>query len=163
MTKFVSFTIFVLLCCLSSFITAKEGNGKNQKYDISCAGTGVEGTYLANVSIYTQKTAKANESLKKAAVHGIIFKGVNGRKGCSTQRPLATDPNVEQEKAEFFDDFFKADGTYLQYATIIDGSLLITKTGKKEYCITATISIQKDSLRKYLEQEKIITGFSDIF
>ncbi len=164
MIKQITFTIFWLLCYLApSFSATHEDKNAMPKYDLSCAGTGVEGTYLATVSVYLPKVAKTDDVLRKATVHGVIFKGINGSQGCSAQRPLASDPSIEQEKADFFNDFFKDGGTYLKYVTVIEGSLHVTKTGKKEYRITATVSIQKDLLRNHLEQEKVITGFSDIF
>ncbi len=163
MIKFVSVSILILLFCMPSFVTAQKGNYRIPKYDLSLVGTGVEGSCLTTVSIYIPKATKVDEALKRAAVYGVIFKGINNEKGTDFHPPLANNPNIEQEKAKFFNEFFKAGGIYLQYTTIVDGSLLVTKIGKKEYRITAVVSIQKDLLRKYLEQEKVIIGFSDIF
>lgn len=163
MFKFVSLSILALFFCAPTWITAQKGSSAISKYDLLLAGTGVEGSCLATVSLYTSQVTKIDEVLKRAAIHGIIFKGINNEKGSTSHPPLANNPNVEQEKAEFFKEFFKTGGIYLQYATVIDGSLLVTKIRKKEYRITAVISIQKALLRKYLEEEKIITGFSDMF
>lgn len=160
----------VVISILFLFYLHLPVNGMNNmdnnipKYDLYCAGVGNEGTYLAIVSIYLPKAnLKTDEILRKAAVHGVIFKGISGKQGCNTQRPLANNPTIEDDNVLFFNGFFKENGTYLQYAVLVDGSLSVTKISKKEYCITATVSIQKDQLRKYLEQEKIITGFSDMF
>lgn len=162
--KQITMMLMLVLCALTP---AWAAGGKEKeaslKYDLTCAGTGLEGTYLATVSVYVPKVPKNSDVLRKAAVHGVIFKGINAAKGCSAQRPLASNPNIEQEKADFFETFFKEGGGYLRYATIVEGSWTVAKTGKKEYRVTATVSLQKDQLRKYLEQEKVISGFSDMF
>lgn len=66
-------------------------------------------------------------------------------------------------KAEFFNEFFKENGSLFNYTTLIEESLVIVKSCQKEYKISAILSIRKDQLRKDLEKAKVITGFSDIF
>lgn len=157
--------LFILTGFLFYCLSPQAGNKTEipLKYDITSAGVGAEGTFLIKVSVYQPKVIKADDILKKAAIHGVIFKGVSAGQGKQAQRPLASSLSIEKEKAEFFNEFFKENGTFLNYATLIEGSLEIVKSGKKEYKISAILSVQKDQLRKDLEKAKVITGFSDMF
>lgn len=134
------------------------------EYDIKCAGTGIEGTYLAEVSIYLPKPNKdTNDNLRKAAVHGVIFQGISPSSDCNGQRAIISNPDIEKEYSEFFFTFFSTPMEYSRFADIVTASLRVTKTEKKRYRITAIISIKKDALRKMLEQKNIIKGFDDLF
>jgi hypothetical protein len=77
----------------------------NFRYEIECIGEGKQGTYAIKVFSYSKKPKVAIEAAKRNAVHGIIFKGLAVGK-CKSKPPLARDPNLEQEKAAFFKDFF---------------------------------------------------------
>lgn len=155
--------LFMLTFCLLAFSTlyAKD-NDVSMRYDIECAGTGAEGTYLIKVWAYSKKNKVETNILKKFAVHGVIFKGFSGERGCTSQKPLAGSPGVEQEKADFFKPFFSDNGDYLKYATIVSGSTETIKLGK-EYKVGVTVTVSKDLLRKDLEAAGVIRGLSSGF
>lgn len=139
-------------------------DGTIPEYDIKCAGTGIEGTYLTEVSIYLPKPDKEiNNNLCKAAVHGVMFQGISPSSNCNGQRAIIPNPEIEKEHSEFFVTFFSTPKEYSRFANIVAGSLRVTKTEKKRYRITAVISIKKDALRKMLEQKNIIDNFEDLF
>lgn len=155
----IFFTLSALLVRGGNMVT-----GNMPAYDILCAGTGIEGTYLAAVSVFLPKPDKGvDDNLRKVAVHGVLFKGMAASKDCSGQRPICEEVDCEQKHQAFFDDFFGSNATYNQYVSIVEGSLRVIKRGKKEYCISAVVSVNKDSLRKYLEEKDIIQGFKTIF
>ena len=144
-------------------LDAKDKNNEvSMRYDIECAGTGTEGTYLIKVWVYSKKNQVETNILKKSAVHGVIFKGFAGVQGCTSQKPLASSPGVEQEKADFFNVFFAEAGDYLKYATVVSGSTETVKIGK-EFKVGVTVSISKDLLRKDLEAAGVIRGLSSGF
>lgn len=123
-------------------------------YEINCAGTGVQGTYLVEVTSYGKTVDAAMAQMKKNAVHGVLFKGISGK--CS-QKPLAGKAEVENENKAFFDKFFSANGDYEKY--VIDDqntNMTVAKVGKREYKVTKVISVKKDMLRKDLEKAGII-------
>jgi len=130
------------------------------RYEIECLGTGVEGTYLIKVWTYSKKPKVAIEQSKKNAVHGVIFKGfAGGGRGCISQKPLASSPEVEDEHSEFFDKFFADGGDYMKYVSLSnDGSIDSEDRLKvgKEYKIGVVVSVMKDQLRKDLEKAGII-------
>ena len=69
MKRLVYFVCALLLMVMSAF--AK--NDKMPQYDIVGAGSGSEGTVLVKVFVYAKKVTE--NDLKRAAVHGVIFRG----------------------------------------------------------------------------------------
>lgn len=163
MKKLVFLTLGLLLC-LPIFAGSKKKAKKDMeqfRYELECAGNGVQGTYLVKVWSFSKKANVAAEQCKKNAVHGIIFKGFSGN-GCVSQRALAKNPGVELEHKEFFELFFKDGGEYMKYVSVTSMPQDIVKIGK-EYKVGITVTVQKDALRKALEEAGVIRGLSSGF
>lgn len=138
------------------------------RYEVQCAGVGADGTKLLKVFSYSKKPTVATEQSKKNAVHAMIFQGAvgNSSAGCPTIKPLTTNPALEQEKADFFDDFFAEGGKYMKFVTLSnDGAVGAEDRMKvgKEYKIGVVVSVMYDQLRKDLEAAGIIKGLSSGF
>jgi hypothetical protein len=137
------------------------------KYEIECMGVGTDGTYLVKVWSYSKNPKIATSQAKKNAVHGVIFKGfIGGANGCTTQKPLASNPNIEMEKADFFEPFFEEGGKYMKFVTLSsDGNVAAEDRMKvgKEYKTGVIVSVAKNELRKDLEAAGIIKGLSNGF
>ncbi|RAV30191.1 hypothetical protein [Sinomicrobium soli] len=143
---------------------------KNWRYEIQCVNVGRQGSYLIKVYSFSRKKHIPAEQSKKNAVHGIIFKGIPaGERGCVSQPPLARNANVEQEKREYFDDFFAEGGKYMKFVSLTtDGAVAATdrfRVGRngKEYKIGVVVTVNIDLLRKELESAGIIRGLSSGF
>ena len=123
----------------------------NFGYELNCLGVGSEGSNLIKVYSYASNYNKALNQAKHDAVHGILFKGIVGGNGCSNQ-PAIVKPQELAANQAFFDKFFKS-GEYLRFVNISnDGSLRVGN----QYKIGVVVSVQKDALRKYLEQAGVI-------
>lgn len=136
---------------------------KSWRYELEAVQTGVSGTYLVKVWSYSKKPDVAIEQAKKNAVHGIIFRGFAGTDRVPGQSPLTNNPNIEEEKADFFDAFFADGGKYLKFVSVTnDGAVAAEDRMKvgKEYKIGVLISVRKEELRKDLENAGIIKGLS---
>ncbi|MCB0479922.1 MAG: hypothetical protein KDC83_00760 [Flavobacteriales bacterium] len=137
------------------------------RYEIECMGTGVQGTYLIKVWSYSKKATIAQEWSKKDAIHGVIFKGFAGANGCQSQKPLSRNPDLMQEQEAFFDEFFDTKtGGYRQFVNLTTDGVPsagdVQKVGK-EYKVGLVVSVNKDALRKYLEDKGIIKGLASGF
>jgi len=162
-----------LLLLVATTLTYGQAQKKADKateawrYEIECAGIGADGTYLIKVWSYSKKGNVAITQAKKNAVHGIIFKGfAGGERGCNSQKPLVSNPNLESEKAEFFEPFFEEGGKYMKFVSASsDGNVEAGDRMKvgKEYKIGVVVSVMKDALRKDLEAAGIIKGLSSGF
>jgi len=152
-------------------ITAKGKANKDTErwnYEVECAGVANHGKVLIKVWSYSRKPRVALEQAKKNAVHAILFKGFEGgADGCRSQRAIAPDPGVEEDKEDFFNDFFSVGGHYLKYvSTSTDATsheVLKVTRGRMKYKVGVMVTVHKDVLRKYLESENIIRGLSTGF
>lgn len=165
MKKTVSIFVLCFFSVLVVFGGSKSKANKETvafRYELDCAGNGVQGFYLVKVWSYSKKAAVAAEQSKKNAVHGIIFKGYVGKPGCVSQRPLAANPGVEYEKETYFKEFFKDGGEYMKYVTLTEGTQEIIKIGK-EYKVGIVVSVAKDDLRKALEASGVVKSLSSGF
>ena len=129
----------------------------NFGYELNCLGVGSEGSNLIKVYSYASNYNKALNQAKHDAVHGILFKGIVGGNGCSNQ-PAIVKPQELAANQAFFDKFFKS-GEYLRFVNIsndgsVDGGDRL-RVGN-QYKIGVVVSVQKDALRKYLEQAGVI-------
>lgn len=138
----------------------------NFRYEMECIGEGKQGTYAIKVFSYSKKPTVAIEAAKRNAVHGIIFKGISGGK-CVNKPALARNPNLEQEKAAFFKDFFANGGKYSKFVVAsTDGAIEagdVTKISKKEFKVGVNVSVNVALLRKDLEAAGIIKGLGSRF
>lgn len=157
----VKVAMLLLAIVLStSFTFAKKVKITETRYDIEGVETGVQGTFLVKVYVYTSKPEATTEQIKFAAVHGVLFRGFSG-KGFATQKALAR-PEIEAQKADFFSAFW-GNGDYLAFASIVNAVTDRIKVSNKEYKIGAIVSVSKDSLRKSLEDAGIIRGLNSGF
>lgn len=152
--------IFVLGASSMAWATAKTKANKETtqyRYEIECAGNGVQGTYLVKVWSYSKKANVAENQCRKNAVHGVIFKGYGAGvdNQCVGQRPLVQTPGAETENDIYFKSFFADGGEFQKYASIVAGTTESIKVGR-EYKVGCVVSVRKDELRKALEAAGII-------
>ena len=163
--------IVIALLGLSTIVSAQarkkaDKDTKIWRYEIEAAGVGTQGSYLIKVWSYSKNPKAAIEQAKKNAVHGVVFKGFSGKQGVPGQKALASNPNIEQDRKDFFDDFFADNGKYMKYVTESgDGSIASEDRLKagKEYKIGIVVSVNVDALRKDLEAAGVIKGLSSGF
>lgn len=137
------------------------------RYEIEAVGTGTQGTYQIKVWSYSKNPETAIEQAKKNAVHGIIFKGFPNKDRVPGQKALAQSPNLEQEKEDFFKDFFNTGKKYQKFVTLTNNGAIAAgdriKIGKKEYKIGVIVSVNVAGLRKDLEAAGILKGLGSGF
>lgn len=158
MKKYVILAFLLSILIFPTVLKAKEF----PKYEIEGAGVGNQGCYLVKVTLFTNNRNADNTELLTAAVHGVIFKGFSDNYSHITQKPLAGSATNEAKHADFYKDFFSDNGSATSYASVIEGSRSVIKTGKR-YKISATLTVRKEDLHKYLEEAGIITGLNSIF
>ena len=163
-SKSILFAFALLICAVSTDTAFSQAvrkankDTKNWRYEIECVGIGKEGTYLIKVWSYSKKPAVAMNQCKKNAVHGVIFQGfAGGGQGCVSQKPLTNNPELEQEKADFFENFFADGGKFMKYVgEANDGEVNDRVKVGKEYKVGVILTVMKDNLRKDLEAAGII-------
>lgn len=154
-----SFLFFVINCFAHS---SKNTGNELPPYEISGAGTGTQGTYLVEVVVTSKNKSVSDDVLKRAAVNGVLFRGFSDTTSRKTQKPLAGSAANEAQHADFYKEFFGENGSAASYANIVSGSRSVTKSDK-QYKIKATVSVNKESLIKYLQDMGIVRGLNSIF
>lgn len=153
--------IFLMMCLLASMTAMADDD---LQYDLESAGVSQSGMTLVKVSVYVKKPKKATSELfKKAAVHGIIFRGVaeSGVTGFSKQNALAG-PAAAQQHGDYFQAFFDDGGGFMSYATLVEGTTESVKVGK-QYRITRVVNVNTDALKRTLKDAGVIRGMTDGF
>lgn len=129
-------------------------------YEIKGAGTGAQGSYVVEVTVTSKKSNINDDEFVKCAVHGVLFKGFFNDDLRQSQKPLAGSAMSEEQHADFFQTFFVS--SYNNYGQALSTSRRVTKV-KKEYKIKATVTVNKDQLRKDLEAAGVIKGLNSGF
>ena len=155
------FRTFGLIAVLLAFIVPSAVAQKKKadkdthqwRYELESAGVGQQNAVQVKVWSYSKKAEVALEQAKKNAVHGVVFRGFGSNKS------LCTSPAAEQEHADFFKDFFATGGKYLKYVQLVNNGTVGAgdriKIGK-EYKIGVVVTVDKNALRKDLEDAGII-------
>jgi hypothetical protein len=158
-------TVFVVIASVSLTAQSKrkaEKDTREWRYEIEVVGVGTQGTAVVKAWTYSKKMNTATEQAKKNAVHGIIFRGYAGKQGIPGRKPLANNPNLEEERKDFFDEFFANGSKYLKFVSVSGDAIAAQDAIKygKEYKVGVLVSVNVDELRKDLENAGIIKKLS---
>lgn len=182
--------ILSIICCAAATLglsyvakadTARQNKAdkdtKEWKYEIETVGKNNQGNYIVKVWSFSKTSSIAEEQGKKNAIHAICFQGLPDSVNSQSVhgiKPLVNNPAIEQEKAEWFDEFFENGGAYMRFVTISNSGFSDVQKLSKDYIhgikgwdvkykvgITVTVNVQ--GLRKYLEQNGIINSLSGRF
>lgn len=159
-----SFLVMILL-----FMICQSGIGQNRKerkamyssqynYELACLGVGQDGTKLIKVWGYGKKVDNAVYDAKRTAVAAVIFRGVPGGNGAAPT-PSLLPVDAYEKSMDFFDEFFKDGGMYLNFVNLTtDGTPGGADNIKMShgYKVAVSASINFNELRKYLQDKGIV-------
>lgn len=161
MRKYLVLLLIPLL--LHSCGTASKVNRADQpwSYETESMGVGADGTYAIRIWSYHHRPDMPVETAMKNAVHAVIFRGVPAGNGAAAQPPLKSG-TLTPEETLFFENFFQSD--YRRFVnSVASGSAQVIQTGRKEYKTGYAVSVAKDRLRSYLEENGIVKSLSSGF
>ena len=154
--KKVLVSFVLLMCCVIA---------SAQEYYVQSAGQGQGGRYLVSVTVNVKKKlpSSAEDLVMKYAVQGVMFRGLMASEGYGEQKPLITDPTIQQTKADFF-QAFDNEAKYRNFASIVNSSLSSMKNKKTKMIETsAVVMVDKEALQHYLEEAHVLKGFSNLW
>lgn len=151
--------LFVCLYLFSVLGIMAKGKAMPQ-YDITGAGSGTEGTLLVKVYVYEKNASDAD--LIRAAVHGVVFRGVSSGNMSGARQPAMAAATAEKDNASYCSEFFDVEGECQGYASIVAGSYERVKTNKG-YKSGAILQVNKASLRKTLEKAGVVKSLTSGF
>jgi hypothetical protein len=133
---------------------------KKELYNIECISIENEGYVKLKMGNYVKPTEFNIESACKDAIKAVLYSGYSST-NCPTQKPLLKESADIDNFKKIESDFFSSKG---KWKTFIRNSLDIDNVKTEKKTIKEfNIMVNKDQLRKYLEEQKIIkslnTGF----
>ena len=148
--------ILQALIIVMSSLMLLSFTSNNRNYQTECVIIETDG--YVTIKIWdTKKGAKYKpEQARKDAIHAILFSGISGGNGCTTQ-PQILNKNEEQENFKpIHKSFFAKKGKWSMFTrSSATETTLPANLGVKNWKVYQ-VSISKNELRKYLEEQKII-------
>ena len=135
----------------------------NRNYQTECVTIETDG--YVTIKIWdTKKGAKYKlEQARKDAIHAILFSGISGGNGCSTQAPILNKSDEQESFKTIEKNFFAKNGKWSMFTrSSATESTLPASLGLKNWKVYQ-VSISKNELRKYLEDQKIIKSLTNGF
>jgi hypothetical protein len=157
MKKFILLFFSLTILILQSFAQRQFA------YQVECIS--VENSGSVSVKIWNTKKGKKYSQLqaRKDAVHAILFSGVPGNNGCITQKPILSTPESIEAFKKIENDFFSKNGEWSKFTREASISTTLPQQIEDKKWKVYQVSISKDLLRKYLEEQKIIKSLTNGF
>lgn len=136
---------------------------KKFAYQVECISVENEG--YVTIKIWNTKLGKkyTQEQARKDAIHAILYSGVPNTNGCFTQKPLLSNSDAEENFGKIEKDFFSKKGSWSKYTRDAKTeTTLPVNIGDKSWKVYQ-VSVSKNELRKYLEEQKIIKSLNNGF
>lgn len=135
----------------------------SRTYQTECISLESDG-YIAIKVWDTQKGSKYKaEQARKDAIHAILFSGISGGNGCATQPPILNKSEEQNNFKNIEKTFFAKNGKWSIFTrSSATETTLPAILGAKNWKIYQ-VSISKNELRKYLEEQKIIKSLNNGF
>lgn len=155
-------TYYTCILVLSSILLFSFANTIGT-YKTECVTLETGGFVILKIWDTKKGTKYKPEQALKDAIHAVIYSGVAGTIRCATQPPLLNE-TIDQENFKSIEKhFFSKNGKWSMFtrSSAIE-TTLPTSLGEKKWKVYQ-VSIAKDDLRKYLEDQKIIKSLKNGF
>jgi hypothetical protein len=149
-------TLFLFLF-LSSF------SEKIIDFQVSCVSTQNEG--YVTLKIWDPKKGEnyKPEQARIDAIYSILYSGINSGAGCSLHPPILNNTEEQRKFKSIEKIFFAKKGKWSMFTrSSSTETSLPTSLGVKNWKVYQ-MSISKNELRKYLEEQKIIKSLTNGF
>ena len=134
-----------------------------KNYQVECVNLNSDG-YVTMKIWDTKKGIKYKpEQARKDAIHAILFSGVSGGAGCSTQPPILNTSEEQNNFKAIEKSFFAKNGKWAAYTrNSTTETTLPVSLGEKNWKVYQ-VSVSKNELRNFLEEQKIIKSLNQGF
>lgn len=133
-------------------------------YEVQLLGVGQDGSKVIKVWSYGKTVDEAIMKCKKNGVAACLFRDIPPANGSDLIPAICGSEDVYEKNKDFFDDFFKTGGKYLQYVVLSTDGLpdaqdrLKVKNG---YKVGIAVQILYDNLRTEMEKQKLAKSLTD--
>ena len=125
----------------------------------------VESDSYITIKIWdTKKGAKYKpEQARKDAIRSFLYSGISGGNGCATQPPILNKTEEQENFKSIQKSFFSSKGKWSMFTrSSATETTLPANIGLKNWKVYQ-VSVSKNELRKYLEEQKIIKSLNNGF
>lgn len=100
---------------------------------------------------------------RKDAIDAVLFYGIPSNNGCILQKPLLQKQEEQEKFKKLEKEFFKTNGIWTKFTSSAETeSALPENLGPKNWKVFH-VSVAKDLLRKYLEENNIVKPLNEGF
>jgi len=150
----------ILITCsfkLFSFAT------NNLSYQTECISMEIDGYITLKIWDSKKGIKYTSEQSRKDAIHAILYSGIAGIKGCITQAPILNKTEEQENFKSIEKSFFSIKGKWTMFTRSSEiETTLPENLGIKNWKVYQ-VSVSKNELRKYLEEQKIIKSLNNGF
>jgi hypothetical protein len=132
-------------------------------YQTECVTLETDGYVTIKIWNTKKGSTYKPEQARKDAVHSILFSGVSGGNDCSKQPPILNKSEEQENFKSIEKSFFSKKGKWSMFTrSSATETTLPANLGIKHWKVYQ-VSISKNELRKYLEEQKIIKSLNNGF
>jgi hypothetical protein len=154
---------FMKLLFLSSSLFLISVTTYANNYQTECVSLETDG--YVTIKIWDTKKGKTytTQQARKDAVAAILYSGVSSTNGCITQPPILNKAEEQQNFKSIEKKFFSKNGKWIVFtrSSAVE-TTLPNSLGEKKWKVYQ-VSVSREELRIYLEEQKVIkalnTGF----
>ena len=135
----------------------------NRNYQTECVTIETDG--YVTIKIWdTKKGSKYKpEQARKDAIRSFLYSGISGGNGCATQPPILNKTEEQENFKSIQKSFFSSKGKWSMFTrSSATETTFPASIGLKNWKVYQ-VSVSKNELRKYLEEQKIIKSLNNGF
>lgn len=158
MKQAIKITLAAALVILLASCGARKSQA-SYDYKSKVLSANYDGTYAIRTQVRARNAAIAFTDAQRKVVNEVIFDGVEaGSNGVEALKPLVFDKDAREKHEDYFNAFFRDGGDWTKYASLKDKRTATTtyKRNGKQMVETVTVSIDRASLKKRLQEDGII-------
>ena len=146
---------------LSAFLLSFASNNRN--YQTECVTLDTDGYITIKIWDTKKKNSYKSEQARKDAINAILYSGISGSNGCPTQIPILNKLEEQDNFKSIESIFFAKNGKWLLFTRSIANETTSPSNDSGKGCKIYQVSISKNELRKYLEEQNIIKALNNGF
>jgi hypothetical protein len=138
-------------------------NQQNNSYQTECVSLETDGYVTFKIWDSKRGSKYKPEQARKDGINAILISGIAGINGCTTQQPILNKSEELEKFKSIEKSFFSKNGKWsiLTKSSTIE-TTLPKNLGEKNWKVYQ-VSVSKNELKKYLEEQKVINSLNTGF
>ena len=132
-------------------------------YQYECISVGNDGYVKIKIWNPQKGSNYKFDQSRKDAIYAVLFSGIPSNNGCILQKPLLQKQDEQERFKKLEKEFFKTNGIWTKFTnSVLTESAIPENLGSKNWKVFQ-VSVAKDLLRKYLEENNIVKPLNEGF